>query len=347
MSQLSIIVPAFNRADLLEICLGNLLAQIEPGDEILVVDDASHEEAQKLLQRLDREHPPIKVYRLNRNYGQGHARNHGAGLARNPILVFVDSDVDIGPGNLMRIRHFFSTHANASAVTGRLSLIHPYPSFFSRYKNTYMNYIFGLQSERVNFLYGSICAVKKVDFMPWPEKFLRAEDSELGMRMSEKGKELYFLPELEVIHFKNYSFRSLVKNDFFIPFGFARCFWLFEGWKAYIPWVEGPNFSHIKKEQVYSLIFVTFGLLSLVTFFSEGGVYVSLGCLLAYIFLNRHFWAFLWRHEGPAFTGISFLWTFFDQFVMMIGAVSGLIYHGFLLAMKVTNSRDERVDEHS
>ncbi len=350
MSQLSIIVPAFNRADLLQICLGNLLAQLLPGDEILVVDDASHEEARRLLEKLDDEHPSIRVYRLHQNYGQGHARNHGAGLANNPYLVFVDSDVDIGPGNLQRIRDFFQSHPRASAVTGRLSLTHPYPSFFSRYKNIYMNYIFGLQSEKVNFLYGSVCAIRKIDFIPWPEKFLGVEDSELGLKMTEEGKELFFLPKLEVVHFKNYSFLSLLKNDFFVPFGFARCFWLFQGWRAYLPWGDNRNFSHIKKEQVYSLLLVSCCLSAFFLVPSQIiAPFVYIGVLL-FLILNFKFWKFLVQHEGFRFTFIAIFWTFFDQFVMMLGALSGLIFHGYYLLVKERHAKEkttgERVDEH-
>ncbi|MEC7275170.1 MAG: glycosyltransferase [Bdellovibrionota bacterium] len=348
MSSLSIIVPAFNRADLLEICLGNLLAQVCPGDEILVVDDGSSDEARRLLERFEREHPPIKLYRLNRNYGQGHARNHGASLAENSILVFVDSDVDIGPGNLARVRDFFDENPKASAVTGRLSLTHPYPSFFSRYKNTYMNYIFGCQAKRVNFLYGSICAIRSSAFMPWPERYLGVEDSELGLRMAREGHELYFLSDLEVIHFKNYSFKSLLKNDFKVPFGFARCFWLFQGWKAYLPWGHQEKFSHIQIEQVYSLLIVVLTLAFL--FIPELRLIGVVSGLILFGTLNFHFFKFLLKNEGLRFSVLSFFWTFFDQFVMINGALCGLIYHGFLIhftkeGRKSTISGEESLDE--
>ena len=60
--------------------------------------------------------------------------------------------------------------------------------FFSNYKNVYMNYIFSLNEKKINFLYGSICAIRKSAFLPWPVTLNFGEDTEYGMELTRKGK---------------------------------------------------------------------------------------------------------------------------------------------------------------
>lgn len=336
--KLSIIIPAFNRKDVLELCLKAIYPQLEAGEEIIVVDDASDWPVREFLEHEEKTHEGLKVYHLQSNCGQGHARNHGAGLADgdHTILVFIDSDVQVQEDTLKKIRHFFELYPDAAAVTGRLSAGTPNgekASFFTRYKNSYMNYIFGLQSCEVNFLYGSICAIRSQDFIPWPEKFLGVEDTELGMKMVGLGKKLTFMAELEVTHLKNYSFLSLLKNDFLVPFGFARCFWLFSGWQAYVPFVnlvKDVEFSHIKPFQVYSLLVVV-ALLSLVFFVPYQ---VGLSLVGLFLILNSGFFWFLAQVHRPLFVVRAIFWTFLDQLVMFLGAICGLLYHGTYLGLR-------------
>lgn len=341
---LSIIVPVFNRLDVLTPCLEALLAQLKDGDELLVIDDASDWPIREYLEELEKKNKNLCAHHLPVNKGQGFARNYGVSQAKKSILVFIDSDVQILEGGLEKIRQFFNLYPESAAVTGRLSLTHPYPSFFSRYKNAYMNFIFGLQSFDVNFLYGSICAIQKKDFIPWPERFLWGEDTELGMTLTKMGKKITFMSDLEVIHYKNYSLGSLIRNDFLIPFGFARSFWLFQGWRAYLPTFNKESeskFSHIQPIQVYSLLVV---LLSIVgSYFFPWRT--TLICFLIYLILNFRFFIFLVSAEGFVFGFMSIFWTFIDQLIMFLGAISGLIYHGVKLLMRPIFRLGESVEK--
>lgn len=336
--KLSIIVPAFNRKNVLEHCLQALIPQLCAGEELIVVDDASDWPVREYLEAQEKEHDQLKVYHLQNNCGQGHARNHGASLAssQNDIIVFIDSDVLVMEDTLQKIRHFFELYPDTAALTGRLkagSEDGEKVSFFTRYKNSYMNFIFGLQACEVNFLYGSICAVRSADFVPWPEKFLGVEDTELGMKMVQLGKKITFMAELEVTHLKNYGLWSILKNDFMVPFGFARCFWLFAGWQAYIPflsYVKDIEFSHIKPFQVYSLLTVVNGII--MAFIAP--YKVTLAFLGLFLLLNLRFFWFLGKVHSLPFFLRALPWTLFDQIVMFFGAISGLIYHGLYLSMK-------------
>lgn len=94
--KLSVVVPAYNQADPLERCLRSLAAQTLPeaGYEVVVVDDGSTDRTPEVLAGVrDR----VRSVRLPRNRGRSAARNAGIEAARGPLVVFVDSDVEVAP----------------------------------------------------------------------------------------------------------------------------------------------------------------------------------------------------------------------------------------------------------
>jgi glycosyltransferase involved in cell wall biosynthesis len=107
--QLSVVVPTFNRAQLLRRTLVSLVRQRTPPPfEVIVADDGSADDSEKVAAELG-EHLPVRyVYQEDMGYRVAMARNLGASLARAPILVFLDSGTLAGPdliaGHLRRHR---------------------------------------------------------------------------------------------------------------------------------------------------------------------------------------------------------------------------------------------------
>jgi len=85
---ISVIVPVFNRADLLPATLDAILGQTLPPLEVIVVDDGSTDATPAVLHRYE---PRIRVLRVP-NGGDLAARNAGMALARGQLLAFCDSD---------------------------------------------------------------------------------------------------------------------------------------------------------------------------------------------------------------------------------------------------------------
>ena len=109
---ISVVVPCYNRAGLVEATLRSLLNQTQPADEIIVVDDGSSDgtdaaaraafrrwESEKLKGRWweDRKSPEFKVIR-QANAGPGNARNRGFEESKGEFIHFFDSD-DIAAPN--------------------------------------------------------------------------------------------------------------------------------------------------------------------------------------------------------------------------------------------------------
>lgn len=96
--EVSVIVPAHNRARLIGRALVSALAQEGVRSmEILIGDDASEDDTAAVAARVD---PRVRVFRLERNSGAAAARNRAMREATGEFLAFLDSDDEWLPGKL-------------------------------------------------------------------------------------------------------------------------------------------------------------------------------------------------------------------------------------------------------
>jgi glycosyltransferase involved in cell wall biosynthesis len=92
----SVIIPTYNRAALLPRAVGSALRSLEPGDEVIVVDDGSTDDTEAALRPVrDR----IRLVRLPHG-GAGRARNRGVARATGSLVAFLDSDDEWMPDKL-------------------------------------------------------------------------------------------------------------------------------------------------------------------------------------------------------------------------------------------------------
>ena len=86
--EFSVIVPSYNRANLLERALNSILVQSYPAREIIVVDDGSSDATARVLRE---DYPEVRYY-YQRHCGVSAARNHGIGLSTANWIALLDSD---------------------------------------------------------------------------------------------------------------------------------------------------------------------------------------------------------------------------------------------------------------
>jgi O-antigen biosynthesis protein len=96
--RVSVIVPTFNRADVLPRAVRSVLAQTWTDFELLIVDDGSTDDTQEVVTRL--EDARLRYVRLSTNGGVAAARNRGLRGARGDFIAFLDSDDEWLPGKL-------------------------------------------------------------------------------------------------------------------------------------------------------------------------------------------------------------------------------------------------------
>lgn len=99
---ISIIVPVYNRIEVIEECVHSLQQQAYKDIEILLSDDGSDDGSRKILLDLAREDKRIRVL-LGRHQGAAAARNAALIQAKGSYIGFLDSDDVIAPNTLKRL----------------------------------------------------------------------------------------------------------------------------------------------------------------------------------------------------------------------------------------------------
>jgi glycosyltransferase involved in cell wall biosynthesis len=232
---ISVIIPVFNREDLIGEVLEAILSNSDrvddapgPGDdtarragdrlhpladhpdvsfEVIVVDDCSRDGTVDAVRRY-----PAKIVQTEGNAGPSAARNVGAGCSRGEILVFVDSDVVIRPDTLGRIVGAMDARPELGGVAGITSLECPHSNFLTRYQNTFLRYRYLWMEEIIATPWASLMAVRRDAFEAvdgFDEGVKTYEDYDIGYRLGSVDALFYLDKDLDFVHHKKFRFRRL------------------------------------------------------------------------------------------------------------------------------------------
>jgi glycosyltransferase involved in cell wall biosynthesis len=91
--RISVVLPAFNEAVLLQRTVEQFEATLPPCSEIVVVDNGSSDGSSDFIANDD--HPFVSLIRTPRPLGVAGARNRGLAEAQGEIVVFADSHIDV------------------------------------------------------------------------------------------------------------------------------------------------------------------------------------------------------------------------------------------------------------
>jgi cellulose synthase/poly-beta-1,6-N-acetylglucosamine synthase-like glycosyltransferase len=117
MITVAAVIPTYNGRAFIERAIDSALAQEEPADEIVVVDDASSDgTADFVAERF----PQVRLMRLERNVGSGQSRNAGVAATASELIAFLDHDDAWEPGYLACQRRALA--AAPGAVLNRTAL---------------------------------------------------------------------------------------------------------------------------------------------------------------------------------------------------------------------------------
>lgn len=88
----SVIIPVYNAERFIEYTINSVLRQSYKKVEIVLVDDCSTDRSGEIIQRIQKNNPQIRYYKLEKNSGAAVARNKAIELAEGQYLAFLDSD---------------------------------------------------------------------------------------------------------------------------------------------------------------------------------------------------------------------------------------------------------------
>jgi glycosyltransferase involved in cell wall biosynthesis len=123
-SLVSIILPTWNRAAVLERAIASVRAQTHEAWELIVEDDGSDDGTSALLARLSAGEPRLVLCGHDR-WGPGASRNHGLTHARGAYVTYLDSDDEYLPDHLALRVAWMEAHPDVDLVHGGVVVVGP------------------------------------------------------------------------------------------------------------------------------------------------------------------------------------------------------------------------------
>ncbi|RKR06951.1 glycosyl transferase family 2 [Kushneria sinocarnis] len=117
----TVLMPAYNRADVIPWAIDSVLRQTLDDFELLIVDDASTDSTASVVEGYT--DPRIRLIRQTGNQGPARTRNHGLELARGRYIAILDSDDQAVPSRLARQVAFLEQHPDIGEVGGWIRAI--------------------------------------------------------------------------------------------------------------------------------------------------------------------------------------------------------------------------------
>jgi mycofactocin glycosyltransferase len=200
----SIVIPTRDRAESVVECLESAYSQDYPSNriEIIVVDDGSRDETQKLVSRF-----PCALLAHPTSRGQSYCRNLGARQAKSEIIAFLDDDCVAGRTWLRDLAPCFQWE-EVGAVGGRVdgysarSLLDRYEMEFSRL-NLGKYILRGAKDRSAFFVPTCNMLVRKNTFIESGgirETLHIGEDVDFCWRMRDAGWLALYVPAGTVMH---------------------------------------------------------------------------------------------------------------------------------------------------
>jgi GT2 family glycosyltransferase len=216
---ISVVVPNWNGAPHLPVCLDSLRGQTYSPVEIIVVDNNSEDGSLALLRR---DYPEVKVIPLQENRGYAGGVNAGIQEAKGEILVVLNNDTEADPSWLEELSGAMQRHSKAGSATSKILLFDQRGTLHSA------GDLYGVdgvpinrgvweddegqynQEETVFSPCGGACAIRRGMLedlarrgqeQPFDEAFFAyCEDVDLGWRAQLAGYECVYVPSAVVYH---------------------------------------------------------------------------------------------------------------------------------------------------
>lgn len=139
---ISVIIPAFNERKRLPSFLRELISYCNSSQrtyEIIIVDDGSTDDTYKEALKFQVQFPTLQVHRLEKNKGVGYATKEGFFISKGIMIVFIDADGSVHPGEIEKNIFYFeggydiiigSRAIRTKAQTVRIPFYRMIPSLF-------------------------------------------------------------------------------------------------------------------------------------------------------------------------------------------------------------------------
>lgn len=205
MNQLvSVIIPTYNRGDLISRAIASVIAQTYQNLEIIVVDDASTEDIAQAIAHIN--DPRLRYLRHETNLGGSVARNTGIKAAQGEFVAFLDSDDTWLPHKLQRQLAEISTISRSDNLVCYSQFqsspkVFYAPSVFptrgKQPQETVADYLWTSQGEMLTsslLIHRSLA--QRTLFQPG---LIKHQDLDFVIRLEQQGAVFIFIPQVLTI----------------------------------------------------------------------------------------------------------------------------------------------------
>jgi cellulose synthase/poly-beta-1,6-N-acetylglucosamine synthase-like glycosyltransferase/peptidoglycan/xylan/chitin deacetylase (PgdA/CDA1 family) len=229
-SLISVLIPAFNEARVIEASVRRVLASRDAALEVIVIDDGSSDGTSAVVAGAFAGEPRVRLLTLS-NGGKARALNQGLALAKGEIVVALDADTQFEPETIARLARWFGDPA-IGAVAGnakvgnRVNLVTRWQAVeYVTAQNLERRALAGLGAIMV--VPGAVGAWRRAaldEVGGFPIDTL-AEDQDLTIAIQRAGWQVANDPEAVAWTEAPQSFRALAKQRFRWSFGTLQCLW--------------------------------------------------------------------------------------------------------------------------
>lgn len=221
---LSVIIPTHNRANLLKKAIESVRKQTFQDLEIIIINDASTDETEQLLQHLAALDNRIRVITNQKSLGGSKSRNMGISASKGEWIAFLDDDDIWLPKKIERQLTMLSNHPNALACSCAFIVNYPFMIKKVRLTPSHISLNSLLISNSLGGASVCVCSARVVKQMGGFDENLRsAQDWDLWVRLRLMG-EIVSINEPLVHYQVHFNYR--ISNDMSAKYSGSRRFYL-------------------------------------------------------------------------------------------------------------------------
>ena len=195
--KVSVIIPTYNRAELLRACLYSVLGQSHENLEAIVIDDGSTDHTAAFLNEVARTDSRVKVLTQQKK-GAQYARNLGFGEAAGEFVAFLDDDDLWHPEKLKRELDAF--HEEIDGVVCQTVWFREWPGDHNFLFNVFDHRDFLARFLKLDVVWQTAAPLWRKTFLeqvgPWDVRLTSGQDMEFHARCLCYEPKIKVLPEV-------------------------------------------------------------------------------------------------------------------------------------------------------
>jgi cellulose synthase/poly-beta-1,6-N-acetylglucosamine synthase-like glycosyltransferase len=226
----SVLIPAFNEARVIEESVRRVLASECVQLEVIVIDDGSADETSAIVTRAFVDEPRVQLLTLE-NGGKARALNEGLKIAKGDVIIALDADTQFEPMTIARLARWFADPeigavAGNAKVGNRINLVTRWQA---------VEYVTAQNLERraldrfdaITVVPGAVGAWRRaaLDMVGGYPHDTLAEDQDLTIAIQRRGWLVEY--DIDAVAWTEApeTFGALAKQRFRWAFGTLQCLW--------------------------------------------------------------------------------------------------------------------------